>query len=530
MNLSQKLALKSDRQKTVRRLIGAATTCLAVFAVTQSAPAADEFAALSRYLPSDANAVVVVNAATIYDSPFGRKQGWNNRSADSLQSSPLSLPPNALHCILAAEMDLETVRPEWEAAVATLSVDPSIADVAKRHGGVTDTVGKFDAAWIGHKTCILKFAPKLFGLMTPASQQEATRWALEVANPQLSELAPYLQHAVSYADTVGTQIILAVDLAGAFRAADIRKVVADAELLDPLPEDQAAAVLSSIQGVRFGVMVGEKLHGTVKLDFAEDAAVLAPVAKPLMLSIIAHAGGMLTEFNNWNAAVEGKSLSLDGELTLEGMQRLLSVIAIDAGTLQPRDEEAATATTATAPNATSAAKPTPMAKASLMYFRAVSKYVEDSQRLNRANSVDQAVMWLDNYARKVDALSTRNVDPELVEYGKYAAGVFRSAVNDAASASQTLNAQAAEQQQNVTYRVGLLPTARTVNYGGYFTRQYAPYGFAQYTPDPNAAEKAQQAQDAAYQDSEAAKQSLAQLATDNETVRQKLSARYGLKF
>lgn len=139
-------------------------------------------------------------------------------------------------------------------------------------------------------------------------------------------------------------------------------------------------------------------------------------------------------------------------------------------------------------------------------------------------------MWLDNYARKVDGLSTRNVDPELVEYGKYAASVFRSAVNYASSAVQTLDAQVADQQQNVTYRVGLLPTARTVNYGGYYTREYAPYGFAQYTPDPNAAEKTQQAQDAAYQDSEAARQALAQLATDNETVRQKLSERYGLKF
>jgi hypothetical protein len=421
------------------------------------------------------------------------------------------------------------MRPEWEAAVATLSVDPSAADVAKRHGGVIDSVGNFQAAWIGRKTCVIKFAPRLFGLMSPASQQEATRWAENVASPRPDELSPYLRRAISYADTVGTQVILAVDLAGAFRAGDIRKTVADAELLDPLPEDQAAAVLGSIQGVRFGVLVGEQLRGSVKLDFAEDAGVLAPVAKPLMLSIIARAGGMLTEFNDWKATVEGKTLSLDGALTPEGMQRLFSVIAVDAAAVEPNSVAPATSAS---PSATPPAKASPslVAKASLMYFRAVSKYVEDSQRLNRANSIEQAVMWLDNYTRKIDALSTRNVDPELVQYGQYAAGVFQSAVNSVYSAEQTLNAQAAAQQSNVTYRVGLLPTARTVNYGGDYMREYAPYGFAQYTPDPNAAEKAQKAQDQAYQDREAAKQALAQLAADNETVRQKLTERYGLKF
>lgn len=528
MNAHEVNLMSNPVRTTVRRRLGATLASVAVLGVAAQAGATDEFAALSRYLPADANAVVVVNAAAIYDSPFGKKQGWNNRTFDSLQSSPLSLPPHAQRCILAADLNIESLRPDWEAAVATLSLDPSTADVAKRFGGVTDAVGKFEAAWIGHKTCIIRFAPRLFGLMSPASQQEATRWALNVASPRPSELSPYLRHAIGYADSVGTQVILAVDLAGAFRADAIRKLVADAEMLEPLPEDQAAAVLASIQGVRFGVLIGENLRGTVKLDFAEDAAVLAPVAKPLMLSIIARAGGMLTEFNDWNAAVEGKSLSLDGELTPEGMQRLLSVVAIDASTLEPEESTSSSPSA----NAAAPAKPpvSPVAAASLRYFRAVSKYVDDSQRLNRADSINQAVMWLDNYARKVDGLSTRNVDPELVEYGKYAASVFRSAVNYASSAVQTLDAQVADQQQNVTYRVGLLPTARTVNYGGYYTREYAPYGFAQYTPDPNAAEKTQQAQDAAYQDSEAARQALAQLATDNETVRQKLSERYGLKF
>ena len=45
-------------------------------------------------------------------------------------------------------------------------------------------------------------------------------------------------------------------------------------------------------------------------------------------------------------------------------------------------------------------------------------------------------MWIENYARKVEQLPTRNVDPDLLEYGKYVAQTFRAIVDEASGAAR----------------------------------------------------------------------------------------------
>ena len=493
-----------------------------------------EFATLARYLPSDANAIIVVNAAAIYDSPIGKREDWRQRSAEAFETTPLLLPPSAQHCVMAANLNIETLRPEWEAASMTLSIDPAIAEVATRHGGTTDSLVSFGAAWLGRNTCVVKFAPRTFALLTPTSRQNATRWVANVASSDVARLSHYLQQSLSYADSVGTEVILAVDLAGAISEADIRTGVAQSKLLKAVAEDQASAVLSSIQGVKLGVRVGEGLKGKLQLDFAEDATLFAPVAKPLVIGILSKAGAMLDEFNDWTAKAEGKSLSIEGELTPAGMQRLFSLLAIDSAALE-RDDAGSPPVkrpaTDKAPISSSAdQKKAAMAKASQRYFRSVGKYVADAQKLSRADSLQQAVLWIENYARRVEALPTRNVDPDLVHYGNYVAQTFRWAVDQSSDVAAKVDAQAQAEQGNVEYRFGYLPTGRTVNYGGNFQRMYAPYGFAQYNPDPQAAEKRQKTQDEVYKSVEDARQALTKLAADQESVRQKLNERYGGGF
>jgi hypothetical protein len=497
------------------------------------AAAEAEFAQLSRYLPADANAVVVVNAQELYNTPLGKRSNWRQHAADAFESNPILLPPSANQCVLAANIDVETLKPAWEAAAMSLSIDPSVGDIATRRGGATDTVGAFGAVWLGDRTCVVKFAPRVFGLLTPTSRQAATRWAASAASTESPTLSPYLAKAISYADSVGTQVILAVDLAGAINEARIRAGVAGSPILKGLPEDQAAAALASIQGVKLGVIVDEKLQGELRFDFGEDVALFAPVAKPLAIGILSRAGAMLDEFNDWEAAASGKTLSIKGELTPTGMQRLFSLLALDAGALERKD---AATPTASVPPAASPGDPQPpaaddaMAKASQRYFRAVGKYVEDAQQLSRAKSLPQAVMWIENYARRVEAIPSRNVDPDLVKYGAYVAQTFRWAVDQAYGAEDKVNEQAAAEQGNVTYRLGYVPTGRTVNYGGNFQRMYAPYGFAEYHPDPQAAHKRQQTADDVYKTVEEARKALADLASDHEAVRKQLSERYGVKF
>jgi hypothetical protein len=141
-------------------------------------------------------------------------------------------------------------------------------------------------------------------------------------------------------------------------------------------------------------------------------------------------------------------------------------------------------------------------------------------------------MWLENFARRIQNLPAKNVDPEVIEYGKYVAQTFQSVTDLAYGVEQKLENLAAQEEAVTNYGIGLLPTANTVNYGGYRMREYAPYGYAQI--DAEAAQAAnqlrQRTEDEVYQANQQAVDTLTRLAADHETVRKNLTERYGDKF
>jgi hypothetical protein len=319
-------------------------------------------------------------------------------------------------------------------------------------------------------------------------------------------------------------VVLAVDLTNTFAEGTIRARATNAEPLAGIALETAVPILASVQGVKFGVKMDESLVGRVQLDFTEEVGPLAAAAKPLILRILARAGAMLPEFNDWQAETDAHSLALQGPLTEDGMRRIFSLLEVDAGALgeegQPQEQ---VATVAESPGAAKTA----MGVASLRYFHGISKYVDDLDRLGRAASLDQAVMWIENYARKIESMPTRNVDPDLIQYGQYVAKTFYAIVDQAWGALD--QADSAQQPVVTNYNIGFLPTGRTVNWGGNFMRMYAPYGHA--NVDVQATQqniaRSQEQIDAAVQQ---AKTTLTQLLSDHQMVRSKLSEKYGLKF
>jgi hypothetical protein len=482
------------------------------------------FAELARYLPDDVNAIVVVNASAMYASPLGQREGLKQKFADRFEAAPLILPPSAERMVLASEVNIATLRPEWQAAVMQLSIDPSLADVAKNRGGHNDVLAGQQVTVLGGQTWVLKFAPNVFGVMTPAPRTFAAEWVADVKANATGTLSPYLMQAMEFADGPGADVVLAFDLANVFAEGTIRERATNAEPLAGIAIDTAIPILASVQGVKFGVKMGENLVGRVQLDFSEEVGPLAAATKPLILKILARAGAMLPEFKDWQAETTSHSLALQGPLTEDGMRRIFSLLEVDASQIgEPGQPQEQAKTVAESPDAAKKS----MGIASLRYFRGVSRYVDDINRLNRAASLDQAIMWIENYGRRVAALPTRNVDPELIQYGQYVANTFFSIVDQASGALD--QADAAQQPVVTNYTIGFLPTARTVNWGGNFMRMYAPYGHANIDPQATQQniQRSQEQIDAAVAQ---AKTTLGQLLSDQQTVRSKLTERYGLKF
>src|SRR5262245_41414696 len=99
-----------------RHAFAVSVLALLVFAVGTRPLCAGPFGELAKYLPDDSNAIVVVNAAAIYDSALGQKEGLRQKYADRFEAAPLILPPSANRCVIGADLDLQSMHTKWEAA------------------------------------------------------------------------------------------------------------------------------------------------------------------------------------------------------------------------------------------------------------------------------------------------------------------------------------------------------------------------------------------------------------------------------
>ncbi len=443
-----------------------AVLCLHAVCLLSGVTHGADFDALLQRIPDAANAIVALDAEAVFASALAKKEGWKETYADSYAAAPIMVPPNAKHFLLASELQIEGMKPEWEVAATELSVDPSIEDVAKKFGGVVDSFSGVQAVWTNRQHCIVKFAPHEFGVIFPATRQKAASWVNRASQQGRSGVSSYLRSAVGYAGGAGPEIIMAIDLADIIRPEEIRKSVAQAPLLHGLNQDHIAAILSSLRGIMLGVRVSDQIQGKLLVDFGMDATELKDVAKPLILKVLSNVGATLDEATEWTATVDGKRISFSGDLTLGGMRRLFSLVSLDASmvnseTAQPASKE-----------------PTQeeIAKATKRYYESVTKYLTDLQKARNTRALAQVTLWATNYSRRISRMPTKNVDPEMVAYGRNVAAGLQQAVACVQGAYDDATQRISQIVPNTQVKVGALPTWNTVNYGGeYYQREYAPF-------------------------------------------------------
>src|SRR3954468_7502105 len=102
-------------------------------------PAAD-FADLLKRVPAQANAVLLIDADAARKSPHGAKEGWaKNHEKDSLGGID-SLPPGIERLVVAAQLNVTTLDPEWRIGIAATRTAVTTAQIAAAEGGTADTV------------------------------------------------------------------------------------------------------------------------------------------------------------------------------------------------------------------------------------------------------------------------------------------------------------------------------------------------------------------------------------------------------
>lgn len=393
-------------------------------------PARAQFAELAKRVPGTANALVLVNASKIMQSPAAKIGNWEADRMQRFSAGLTNVPAIADQLVIGAQLDLEAMHPIWEAAIVRTNRMPSLAAKAQELGGAVDSVADLPAVRLPDDSFIVQISPETVGMLAPANRQLLARWIREPS----ASLSSYLQEAVGYADRGGA-VYMALDLRDAVTEADVLakiEAIEDEALVQAIADKQAVAkVIASIQGTMLGITFGDQAYGKLRVDFAQDVAALGPIVKPLMLHVLGERGLIIDELADWNASAAGTTISLAGPLTASGLTRLSSVIELPTEALH-QEAKSAPPTTAEQPSAPGQAASAPstgdIAQATQHYFQSIEHLFNDLKLEKKdAKTIGQFGQWFDNYARKIDRLPMLDVDEQMLDFGAYVADQLRNA-------------------------------------------------------------------------------------------------------
>lgn len=402
-------------------------------ALWNSAPAsAQVFKDLLPRVPDEANALVLIHAEKLRESGFARDFVAKTLRGSSQAHKHVIPREDIKRVVLGAELTSGQLAPAWEVAVLETTAPLSFEALQAQGEGTPEALGHLGALKLNTNAYLIAFQPTLYGVFGPANRQKAMRWAERSQTEKVSRLTPYLDRIATYPETVGTEIMLGLDVTGMIDPAQLRENLKNSVTLksrSQVDPEEVAKVLASVQGIALGVKATDVLNGKLRIDFARSPAAIKDFAKPLLLEKLGDIGLMIDDLESWQVSVDDKTVYLGGELSAQGLRQVLSLI-------DPPSLPAPKPAMADMP---SASELDPMALPSQRYFHEIDSLLTDMAKTDNRKYAKQAG-WYDRNARKISQLSMVNVDPELLDYSLAVTTALRTMAyklrNQAAEAGQ----------------------------------------------------------------------------------------------
>ena len=469
-----------------------------------------DFVDLLNYVPAEANAVTVLNLDKILDSPHGMNKHWKDKLAKESADRPLSLPPGASRVVLAARIDLEYMKPIWEMAIVELKDIPSMEEIAKTEGGTVDEIDGKAAVRTSRDAYVVRLSRDTFAVVTPADRQKVTRWLRKAQKRTEPVISPFLKKRTAVADSGGTEIVMALDLADVPEPSAVGKKLRKMETLagKTLNFNELASAIVGVQGVAIGIRIGDKPFGQVVVDFDKDVSLMAPFAKPLLLEVLANQGAMIEDFSQWKENVSSNTISLKGDMSDLALRQLLMLIEPPTPKMEAAKKQASPGDTA------------PKVKATQDHFKAVTGYLRDLKIDKRKMKTwGQLASWMEKYARRIDRLPLLNIDPEMLDYGQNVSYDLRGA----ASALQGMGIKSGVEQKQIS-------ASNPNGVYGYTSRYGYGYGRRGFYYHDNSAQKRAARYSTRAEGINAARGIIGGIKNGTVEIRRKMTDRYQVEF
>ncbi|MFK7738178.1 MAG: hypothetical protein AB8B50_19275 [Pirellulaceae bacterium] len=310
-----------------------------------------------------------------------------------------------------ADLDLDSVTPKWEVGYANLNTTVDAAALAAGLKGYVDSVAGKEVVRTPMESFLVPLEEDRLGFMRPADRAMLASWADEstVGSRVSGYLAKQAVRPESY-----LSFMLATDVANRFSPVGLAQRISTLDAVQGQEIKKIAEIMASAQGI--SIIVGRRSLSECILDieYSVSPQPLLSIATALLSEVLDRNGTSAPEIASWKASVKGNSLQFQGPISEQTLDSVLGILS-----LQGHASQIAESTS----NA-ELKEENLVAYKSKQYFDKVTAYVERVRKY-KAQSTGFRAKWNDQQARRIEELSTLNVDPTLVDYGAAVAQMLR---------------------------------------------------------------------------------------------------------
>lgn len=446
--------------------------CLLLLSVPAAAVCAQDAASLVGLLPSEANTVAILRVADALQSPRAVQEEWAKSADERFLSGAGGIPPWVQTLVVGSRVRLSAREELWSSSMAVVSPDVTLAKLAARDGLTVESTAAGPLVQSRRGAYVTSLTGGALAVRKPAVRQEALEWFSQIADsagaqPASSPLGPRSAYLRSVGAAPG-HLVMAMDLSNTMNPDMLKQHL---QLRPELAKDAARldkvfTTLQTLRGATLTVNVTAEIPARVSLDFGSSvAAADAAVIRDFFVDLVNSSGAAIPEFAASSASANGQSVILATSLGDDSLRRIVSLIttfpahsSIEEVAAPPQPQPPARSSNVRGDSPEEAIR-----KTNRKYLDAVNKLLDDLDRSNkRANSYEQSSVWHERYAKRMEELSIKNVDPALVDYSRTLAGEIRGLARSLQGEAVQVNTQ----QQALVYSSQYTPGWASVNIWG----------------------------------------------------------------
>lgn len=411
--------------RTVRRLITCAGLAMLLAPLTVVAQDNAEPKTYLKYLPPTVNTVAAIRVREVMNSPRAKRENWQGLHPTEFLSGALDVTPDSLLVVRGLDFHPEDSRLTQTVGLVVLPRRVDMKKLAQQEGSRVELIQGQSAIRAGSSSYFVELEQGVIGTIAPGYRQNLAYWLRTSKASGGNQPAEFLVNAVN---NNSAHFLIAFDMRDMVAPHILRQRLANSSALlaDQPAVEQVAKLVEQIRGLTLTANVRDQVEAELRLEFATAPfGKAATFIKPIFLEFLSTVGAQFDDLEQSRERVDGNAVVLNFPLSDSGLRRLVSLVTSP----MPDGKEESTAQSSSPANESPDKPyeaPPPSATATVNYFRSVNQLIDDlSIQSRRGKNYLATATWHENFAKKIEQLPLRGVDPEVVDYGMSIANKFR---------------------------------------------------------------------------------------------------------